>query len=43
MQARDPRFSRYAAILLIIARSAGYMASSFPLLAVMSVCMDYRC
>ena len=33
-------FSRYAAILLMIASRAGYMASNFPLLPVMRVCID---
>jgi len=31
----------YGAILLIVARSEGYIASSLPLLDVMSVCIDF--
>jgi hypothetical protein len=36
-----PRFSKYAATLLIIASNAGYMASSLPLLLVMRLYIDY--
>jgi hypothetical protein len=35
-----PRFCTYAAMLLMMANRAGYMASSFPLLVVSRVYMD---
>lgn len=42
-QAVDDRRSTYAPIFLRIAISAGYTASSFPLLLVIKVCIDYGC